>query len=124
MVADFLPSFLQPAVQALLLAGWSEGGQYLSEPARRLENAERCFVGDVAKGGGRTLILYFGYAVISIWVFDDCILFAFLLHVFCSATANVLQYHCITVAVVLHIGVQCHCNDFAVALQNVCRILQ
>ena len=70
------------------------------------------------------LILYFGYAVISIWVFDDCILFAFLLHVFCSATANVLQYHCITVAVVLHIGVQRHCNGFAVALQNVCRILQ
>ena len=89
-----------------------------------MENAERCFVGDVAKGGGRTLILYFGYAVISIWVFDDCILFAFLLHVFCSATANVLQYHCITVAVVLYIGVQCHCNGFAVALQNVCRILQ
>lgn len=83
-----------------------------------MENAERCFVGDVAKGGGRTLILYFGYAVISIWVFDDCILFAFLLHVFCSATANVLQYHCITVAVVLHIGVQCHCNGFAVALHT------
>ena len=34
MVADFLPSFLQPAVQAFLFAGWSEGGQYLSESAR------------------------------------------------------------------------------------------
>ena len=113
MVADFLPSFLQPAVQALLLAGWSEGGQYLSEPARRLENAERCFVGDVAKGGGRTLILYFGYAVISIWVFDDCILFAFLLHVFCSATANVLQYHCITVGSATATALQWHCKMYA-----------
>ena len=124
MAQNILSQIFLTAVQALLLAGWSEGGQYLSEPARRLEDAERCFVGDVAKGGGRTLILYFGYAVISIWVFDDCILFAFLLHVFCSATANVLQYHCITVAVVLHIGVQRHCNGFAVSLQNVCRILQ
>ncbi len=52
----------------------------------------------MAKGGGRTLILYFGYAVISIWVFDDCILFCILAACILQCDCKrVCKYHCITV---------------------------
>lgn len=38
---------------------------------------------------------------------------------FCSRTAELLQHHCICVAVALHIYLQCHCNSSAVLLQNI-----
>ena len=42
-----------------------------------------------------------------------------LLNTHCNVTANVLQSHCIYVAVTLYYGLQSRCNTFAVALQKV-----